>query len=180
MLLFFSSPLCSCFSVPFHLPQIKLFPRHLCFSVLIPSSLSLAFPFFFSLFFLSSIWPLFSILFSLLSSGFFFLSAARSSVFIGSRGDGHHTLSKCRAWWRRGFLAFFIKAAGACVRVRERESEREKKILKNILLCIILLNPTRGWPGQGTGSRVSWVNSGQPRKIKKKIKVLIFYMKKFI
>jgi hypothetical protein len=43
-----------------------------------------------------------------------------------------------------GFLAFFIKAAGACVRVRERESEREKKILKNILLCIILLNPTRG------------------------------------
>jgi hypothetical protein len=37
------------------------------------------------------------------------------------------------------------------------------------------------WPGQGVGSRVSWVNSGQPGSTRinlKKIKNFIFHMKK--
>jgi len=71
-LLLFSSPLCSCFSVPFHLPQIKLFPPLLCFLFFIPSSLSLAFPFFFL-----SVFLFFSP-FSRLA--FFFFSPFSSSV----------------------------------------------------------------------------------------------------
>jgi len=39
-------------------------------------------------------------------------SVARSPVFIGSRGEVHHTLSKHRAWWRGMGLLLFVMVGG--------------------------------------------------------------------
>jgi len=95
-----SSPLCS--STLFSKQSLFLSQTILCFLLSIWFSSSSSFP------------KILPPLVSFFSFSFLPYSVARSPIFIGSRGEVHHTLSKHRAWWRGMGLLLFVML-GACV-----------------------------------------------------------------
>jgi len=136
--------------------------------------LCLAFPFFFSLFFLSSIWPLFSILFSLLSSGFFFLFFLICCSFLCIyRQSGRRSpyLVQVQDMVAHGFPGFLYQGGrGLCQGERERKWAGKKDFEKHSSLHHIIKSNPGVDPAKGPGPGFHGSTRVNPEKLKKKLK----------